>query len=426
MEYNAMDKKDSKEVEKKTETEQEENEIEGVDFKTLQEEHPHLKKELLNFKQSLLEDSKKNVKLNAWEITEVGIQASQKILSSSSPFHMFEQISQNFPVAVKSLYKMKVNDSLKQEIEVNQRALEQGKNIFAINGRILDLEKFTPFTFLNILQHEISFMDQFKNLNVKSEAIQKLLTLQQDANESPRFDITDESVISFVNDLETDAMYGRMSSNLKNLLMRGYYGPMWTRHNIFNAVIICDPSTREGLDFLRDTFNFYRQGYPARFGLILVGNNELKKYKELKKKSSQNVEFQVDVGVQANQQKVHVDFEPKNEEIFNVNNIATKVNQVFEYIKEKQGVAQAFFFLIRLNHGVRSSAILEESVLRFEFKNAPQDLSYDQVIASTKYLEKAKRDIAYVDKKGFNEFPILLFNGKLSDADVILFIHSSK
>lgn len=399
-----MDQKKKTEGETKKEIEEEEEgEIEGIQFTTLIKENPHLSKDLLSFKESLIQS--KEEKVDNWDIKDLGVQVSQKIIQSQTPLHTLEYLSQNLPSLYASLSKMKVNNSIKAEIEENQKFFPSGKNFLVLNGHFIDLEKFTPFNLLDLIKYEINLVENIKKTGLDQVDISKILSTSQIQDQNFRFSFYDESKIHWINNLEKDPMYMRFSEELNDIMNIGWYGPTWTRHNLFNSILICDPTTRECLDTIRDIFGMWKNGYPIRFGLVLVGKDELE---SLNSNSQENPTL-INVGVEGSQTLENI-----QKPLSFKKGLASKISQVFEYIKEKRGIQDALFFLVRMNHGVRHSPILSEDVLKSEFIHAPTDKSYNDLISSNDYMDHIKNIHSEIIKKGFNDIPYILFNGKLS------------
>jgi UDP-glucose:glycoprotein glucosyltransferase len=56
----------------------------------------------------------------------MGLQASQKIVTGSDPLRVLRDISQNFPSLAAPLTRLKLNTTLKQEIQYNQKRIAEG------------------------------------------------------------------------------------------------------------------------------------------------------------------------------------------------------------------------------------------------------------------------------------------------------------
>lgn len=57
----------------------------------------------------------------------MGLQASQKVVTGSDPLRALRDISQNFPSLAGPLTRIKLNQTLKSEIQHNQARFAEGK-----------------------------------------------------------------------------------------------------------------------------------------------------------------------------------------------------------------------------------------------------------------------------------------------------------
>jgi Thioredoxin-like domain len=75
--------------------------------------------------------------------------------------------------------------------------------------------------------------------------------------------------VTFVNNLERDAMYSRWPRTLRQLLF-----PSWSLHtiarNLYTVVVVADPATYEGAALLMQMQMLLQQQYPIRFGITLA------------------------------------------------------------------------------------------------------------------------------------------------------------
>lgn len=56
----------------------------------------------------------------------MGLQAAQKVVSGSDPLRTLRDISQNFPTLAGPLTRLKLNNTLKTEIQHNQNRIQEG------------------------------------------------------------------------------------------------------------------------------------------------------------------------------------------------------------------------------------------------------------------------------------------------------------
>ncbi len=67
------------------------------------------------------------VHVQVWDLKDLGLQASQRIVQASDPLRLLTDISQNFPSLAASLSRLPVNASLAAEVRSNQRSLPAGE-----------------------------------------------------------------------------------------------------------------------------------------------------------------------------------------------------------------------------------------------------------------------------------------------------------
>ncbi|PKI53026.1 hypothetical protein CRG98_026606 [Punica granatum] len=98
----------------------------------------------MTFRDYLLSSSISDT-LDVWELKDLGHQTAQRIVRASDPLQSMQEINQNFPSIVSSLSRMKLNESVKEEILANQRMIPPGKSLMALNGALLNIEDIDLF-----------------------------------------------------------------------------------------------------------------------------------------------------------------------------------------------------------------------------------------------------------------------------------------
>ncbi|CAI0375268.1 unnamed protein product, partial [Linum tenue] len=148
---------------------------------------------------------------------DLGHQTAQRIVQASNPIQAMLEINQNFPSVVSSLSRMKLNDSVKEEITTNQRMIPPGKSLMALNGAILNVEDIDLYMLVDLVQQELLLADQLSKLKVPQSTIRRLLsTMSPQESNTFRVDFRSANV-HFLNNLEEDAMYKRWRSNLNEV-----------------------------------------------------------------------------------------------------------------------------------------------------------------------------------------------------------------
>lgn len=78
-----------------------------------------------------------------------------------------------------------------------------------------------------------------------------------------------DSAIQWINNLETDTAYKRWPSSVDDLLRPTFPGMLRSiRRNLYNLVIICDPSSKSSWPLLKLTDSFLTHQSPLRVGII--------------------------------------------------------------------------------------------------------------------------------------------------------------
>ncbi len=104
------------------------------------ERKPEYKQALEAFRNEIL-TSVESEKVNAWDLKDLGFQASQRICKSTDPLRLLQDLSQNFPMYANSLARIRVNKTIQAEIANNHKIVDHGKNALQVNRISLNLEQ---------------------------------------------------------------------------------------------------------------------------------------------------------------------------------------------------------------------------------------------------------------------------------------------
>uniref|UniRef100_A0A452YE11 Uncharacterized protein n=1 Tax=Aegilops tauschii subsp. strangulata TaxID=200361 RepID=A0A452YE11_AEGTS len=236
------------------------------------ERKPELNAEIMSFRDYLLSSTVSDT-LEVWELKDLGHQTAQRILHASDPLQSMQEINQNFPSVVSSLSRMKVDDSIKDEIIANQRMVPPGKSLMALNGALINIEDLDLYLLMDMVREELSLADQFIRLKLPQSAAHKILSAAPPAeSNSFRVDFR-SSHVHYLNNLEEDALYKRWRSNLNELLMPVYPGQMrYIRKNLFHAVYVFDPASACGAETIDTILSLHQDSVPVRFGIIMYSS----------------------------------------------------------------------------------------------------------------------------------------------------------
>ncbi|CAK7357042.1 unnamed protein product [Dovyalis caffra] len=412
-----------------------------------EERKPELTSEIMAFRDYLLSSTISDT-LDVWELKDLGHQTAQRIVDASDPLQSMQEINQNFPSVVSSLSRMKLNDSVKDEITANQRMIPPGKSLMALNGALINIEDIDLYLLVDLVQQELSLADQFSklkvnvaklslvlfdmhskdyreqyivsalyfvDLNVVNEVphstIRKLLsTMSPPESNMIRVDFR-SSHVHYLNNLEEDSMYKRWRNNINEILMPVFPGQLrYIRKNLFHAVYVLDPATSCGLEasFNSGSVNMilslYENNFPMRFGLILYSSKFIKKV----------TSHGLDVSAKENDAETE--------------DISSLMIRLFIYIKESYGTQTAFQFLSNVNRLRMESDPAEdvpqthhvdvafvETILP-KVKAPPQEILLKLEKEQT-YKELSQESSMFVFKLGLNKLQCcLLMNGLVFDS----------
>ncbi|KAJ8425780.1 hypothetical protein Cgig2_020918 [Carnegiea gigantea] len=310
-----------------------------------------------------------------------------------------QEINQNFPSVVASLSRMKVNDSIKDEILANQRMVPPGKSLMALNGALINIEDIDLYRLFDLVHQGLSFADQFSKVKIPEHTIRRLLSTSPPSESSTlRIDFR-SSHVHYLNNLEEDSMYKRWRSNVNEILMPTFPGQLrYIRKNLFHAVYIIDPATTSGLEAIDMIMNLYENQFPMRFGVILYSTTFIESFEK----------NGGDINVSASASSAEED-------------ISSMIIRLFIYIKDHHGVKTAFKFLSNIHS--ESGDLGEEAPEKHHVEGAfidallPKSKSPPQDVLLKLEQEKPSEDVAhdssrFVFKLGLaNRKCCLLLNG---------------
>uniref|UniRef100_A0A0E0CPF8 UDP-glucose:glycoprotein glucosyltransferase n=1 Tax=Oryza meridionalis TaxID=40149 RepID=A0A0E0CPF8_9ORYZ len=396
MEYKAMDDTAIKKgvALEDPKTEDLSQEVRGFIFSKILERKPALNAEIMSFRDYLLSSTVSDT-LEVWELKDLGHQTAQRILHASDPLQSMQEINQNFPSIVSSLSRMKLDDSIKDEIIANQRMVPPGKSLMALNGALINIEDLDLYLLMDMVHEELSLADQFIKLKIPGSAVHKILSAAP-PTESNSFRVDFRSShVHYLNNLEEDALYKRWRSNINELLMPVFPGQMrYIRKNLFHAVYIIDM-----------VLSLYQDSVPIRFGIIMYSSRLISVIEE-------------------NDGNLPVNDGSKTEE-----DISILIIRLFLYIKETYSTQLAYQFLSNIHKSQNSGDDYnEESVeahhvegafvdsLLSSAKSHPQDVLL-KLQKENMHKQEAEESSRFVHKLGLYKLQCcLLMNGLVHES----------
>ncbi|RDX75646.1 UDP-glucose:glycoprotein glucosyltransferase, partial [Mucuna pruriens] len=338
MEYKAMDDRTIKKgvTLEDPHTEDLSQEVRGFIFSKILERKPELTSEIMAFRDYLLSSTVSDT-LDVWELKDLGHQTVQRIVRASDPLQSMQDINQNFPNIVSSLSRMKLDDSVRDEIMANQRMIPPGKSLMAINGALVNVEDIDLYLLIDLVHQDLLLADQFSKLKIPPSTVRKLLsTLPPSESSMFRVDFRTTHV-HYLNNLEEDAKYKRWRSNLNEILMPVFPGQLrQIRKNLFHAqpfvvlrqvyflklnnfTLFFVTSYFHSIDMI---ISLYENDFPVRFGIVLYSSKYIMQLENYSAKEDGD-KFEED--------------------------ISDMIIRLFSYIKGNHGIQLAFDFLSNVN-----------------------------------------------------------------------------
>ncbi|CAO3590292.1 unnamed protein product [Absidia cylindrospora] len=217
------------------------------------------------------------------EIKLLGLKATQFIMASKDPLATLTQLSQDFPKYAHKISTVKLKDDLTNEIISNQRRfVKAGANALWINGRKLEDNEINPFSIARDLHREMQLVKSLVKLGGTRQQAIRLISSKLLSAESSKpmdgalqdvYDVrvpTDEPVVIWWNDLESDKRYKDWRRDLSALLQPTYPGQMRAiGRNIYNVLMVENLASSASLQRLtNEVQNMIQHGAPLRFGIV--------------------------------------------------------------------------------------------------------------------------------------------------------------
>ena len=267
------------------EVNQKPDETEGFVFSKLKDQFPEKSAKLEEFQNYLLDKNKEIPTLKVWELQEISLQATKKILTAekTNSLNVLREICQNFPTESRNLIKIKVDSEMKKEIERNQQIFLQNLNLgttdvaLFINGLYYDVDTIDVFTLLEVIRKEFKLVEgMHQMIGGNDEKLKKLIKLDISSDKQDfQIDIRDGAVV-YINDIENDKMYRNWPSSLQDMLRPTYPGMLRNvRKNMYHLVLVLDPSKQESHDILKLAESFYVHKAPVRIGIVFAVSQDM-------------------------------------------------------------------------------------------------------------------------------------------------------
>ncbi|XP_052737381.1 UDP-glucose:glycoprotein glucosyltransferase [Bicyclus anynana] len=359
------------------------NQIDGFNFGKLKNLFPALRTPLERFRRHLSEMSEELAPLKVWQMQGLSMQAAAAVIDAhdsggDEALKVLTSIAQNFPMQTKSLIHVNVPRSFRDEVLYNQDiwasslGLRPAEPLLLVSGAQYDAEEVDVMALLAALREDIGPINTLHALGLSKKFINKLMSLEVGESftwEEYGLDIRD-TAITWLNDLEVDERYRRWPSSFMDLLRPTYPGMLRNmRRNIYNYVIIVDPTSPASGPPLKLGETLLKHATPVRVGLVLAPGSS----------------------------------DPL---------LGAAIRSAFNYIaQDRNSNKEAFYFLNQL-HSNQEESVTLETVKKHLKKYTSSNVDLDEIISEdSEYNFGNQLAEEFVAKVGTNKYPLVLING---------------
>mmetsp|Transcript_32457 Transcript_32457/g.79034 ORF Transcript_32457/g.79034 Transcript_32457/m.79034 type:complete len:1653 (-) Transcript_32457:377-5335(-) len=258
-------------------------EIEGFYFDTLKKRRADLVESLDAFRLEMLKQAgEANAKVKVWDIQDLGVQTTGRILRSQDPLAALVKVVQDFPMYAPGMSKMSVNQTIKQHI-VQLQSLFKASNYLEINS--VGITEASPFELHSTLLKQSIAIDGLVGLGLKPSTVRTLISpsTEDDGKDNihdpmseiaGRFrvdlEVKHESIV-WLNDMESGVYpYNQWASSVREFLTPAWPNQMrYIAKNLHRLVVFVDPTSAEGLDVMQQARFFVQQNAPITVGMAL-------------------------------------------------------------------------------------------------------------------------------------------------------------
>lgn len=223
--------------------------------------------------------------LTSSEVSRLGVNAGDYIMSSDDPMSTLLDITADFPKYSSRIAGKNASDAfIKEHLQNRDILLPSGFNVMWMNGIQVQPRDINAYSLLDLLRKERHLINQLKAIGLTAtEAISLLsheVIAQAHADDSPqRYDWREDEgqdVIIWLNNLEKDTRYANWPKALNMLLQRTYPGQLpQVARDIHNVIVPIDLNNVNDLDLIVNTLQtLIKRSFPIQIGLVPVSHGK--------------------------------------------------------------------------------------------------------------------------------------------------------
>lgn len=224
-------------------------EMDGLLFHVLQQRYPNLRKRLRAFKEQLEVERDTDQVLKAWEIKDIGLQATAKIKASEAPLLAMMRLSQNFPAHVAGLSRTSVPQNLASSMSKLRQSLREHVEFFSINGRLVrpDRSDLSLFPMIKSLLPHFVGIERLVRMGLPETAACELLKQSRGVTSPERLEWRSPELPPPSYIVTRDGKSKRWGTTLQHLMYSYPGGLAPIRIPLFHVVFVFDPADASNL-----------------------------------------------------------------------------------------------------------------------------------------------------------------------------------
>lgn len=250
-------------------TSEEPLELDGLKFHTLRKRYRTLQSRLRAFQEQLEVERDADVVVKAWEIKDIGLQATAKIQASKTPLLTMMRLSQNFPAHVVGLSRLSVPEKLRKQKQKLRRMVREQGEVFSVNGRLVrpDHMSLSIFPIIKSLLPYFVGIERLTRLGIDEKVACEILKASDGTSAPERLDWRSPLLPPPIYDVMKDKKTARWGDSLEMLL---YFmgGLAAVRLPLYKTVFAFDPA--EVSDVQSAITLLSRMPMPASLHFVLV------------------------------------------------------------------------------------------------------------------------------------------------------------
>ncbi|KAK9241245.1 UDP-glucose:glycoprotein glucosyltransferase-domain-containing protein [Lipomyces kononenkoae] len=238
--------------------------------------------------------------LSRIELADISLKTAAFILQrrdSTNPMDVLQQLSEDFPKHAAAIAAMKFDgaaailEEMAGNLQTTNRMVRfaHGDNSIFVNGARLDsVLSDDPISILDVLDRERKLIEDLNYLNLSNKIATEIISGASQSNlkdqpSEPRFDSSDTieggDTIVWLNNLEKDAKYSKLSPKITAILEPHYPGQFHQiRKNIHSIVIPVDLNSLSDLLLISNHIRpLIQRGITVRFGLVPLVETDVQK-----------------------------------------------------------------------------------------------------------------------------------------------------